>query len=871
MVIVVIKKIKEKVLNNIKENKWIYITFIVSSIIISVIYTFNHIRPFGNNSMLDVDFYHQYGPLLNELYDRVKEGSTLLFSFNTGGGIPFYRNFLNYLSSPFNIILFFFKKENIIMAFSIIIGLKAVMASVTMSYYLKKVFKKDNCFLTVFSIFYAFSGYFCAYYWNIMWLDGMVFLPLIALGINKLVDEDKPIFYTCMLSFMLFANYFIAYMICIFSVLYFLGYFLYKGKYEFYYTLKKFFIFGFFSILAAGLSSFALIPLYHALSSISATTDNFPTFSYSFKLLDYMFNHLTGVSRTVFASDKLPLPNIYPGMLTLLCISLFFINKKINYRAKILALLSIIIFYFSFNVKPFDFTWHAFHVPNDLPYRYSFLYVFVLTTIGYKSILCIKDINKLLVSICSAILIIFVLVALKLEFVNINDTKAIICIILILCYYLIYLISDYKRVPKVLIMVLIVLIPTIECTYGIVSNWSINHDIDTFMQSKPIVQDLITNIRESDNDLYRIEKTDYLTLNDPAWFNYMGISTFSSMAYESVSKFQRNFGLSGNTINSYYYKDFQTPVYNTLFNVKYLIGDTISNDYYNQIDIETKYDSISYLVTKYNYSSSIAYAVNKDIKAWNLVQNNPFQNQKDFINYIMEDDLYEPIKVKEVQNVTIENENFKENTNGEFYYIADAGQKNFIFTLDNPKKQNIYLYVAGSDVAGFEVDSKYYSITSDEFYTLDIGNKDKGEVEVKIYLRDSGNNNIRFYAYSINDEKFQNFYKKIKSESLDVIEYSETYIKGKVNVESDKTMFTSVAYDKGWSVLVDGKKVKTYKIADSYLGFDISKGKHTIEYKYYPEKMKEGVLISFISFVILWLYYFIDKGLKIKKIKKEVK
>ena len=95
------------------------------------------------------------------------------------------------------------------MAFSIIIGLKAVFASVSMSYYLKKTFKKDGLLTCLFGVLYAFSGYFCAYYWNIMWLDGMVFLPLIMLGINKIIDEDNPVVYIVFLAIMLFANYFI--------------------------------------------------------------------------------------------------------------------------------------------------------------------------------------------------------------------------------------------------------------------------------------------------------------------------------------------------------------------------------------------------------------------------------------------------------------------------------------------------------------------------------------------------------------------------------------------------------------------------------------------------------------------------------------
>ena len=185
--------LKDKIMRFIKNNKWLLLTFLLSSVVVSIIYTLQKIAPFGNNSMLDVDFYHQYGPLLNELYDRIKSGESLLYSFNTAGGMPFYKNFANYLSSPFNIILFLFKKENIVMAFSIIIGLKVIFASITMQHYLNKTFKKNNFITMIFGLLYALSGYFCAYYWNIMWLDGMVFLPIIMLGINKIIEEEKPI------------------------------------------------------------------------------------------------------------------------------------------------------------------------------------------------------------------------------------------------------------------------------------------------------------------------------------------------------------------------------------------------------------------------------------------------------------------------------------------------------------------------------------------------------------------------------------------------------------------------------------------------------------------------------------------------------
>ena len=850
----------EKIKKNITNNKWIYITFLISTIIISVIYTLSKIAPFGNNSMLDVDFYHQYGPLLNELYDRVKEGSSLLYSFNTGGGLPFYRNFLNYLSSPFNIVLFLFKKENIVMAFSCIIGLKVIFASGMMSIYLKKTFKKDGVLLTVFSVLYAFSGYFCSYYWNIMWLDGMVFLPLIMLGINKLVDDEKPIFYTIFLSIMLIANYFIAYMICIFAVMYFLGYLFYRYGFSLKKTYKKIILFILFSILAAALVSFALIPLYKALSSISATSDSFPELTLQFKFYELLFNHLTGVNRTVFASDELPLPNVYAGLLTFTGVILFFINKKINIRAKLLAFLILLIFVLSFNLNSLDFIWHAFHVPNDLPWRYSFIYVFIFITIGYYGILRIKDLKKQSVFASSFISLIIILLAYKFSFKNIDFDRTIINIIFVLLYLLIFLFTQFKKINKKIIYALIIIFVSAECIYGIDYNWNIDHDIATFMSDKKTYEKLISETTSKDNDLYRMEKTDYLTLNDAAWYNYKGISTFTSMAYESVSKFQRKLGLSGNNINSYYYKYYNTPIYNTMFDIKYLMGSYIENPYYSYLKTDDKVDLI-----KYNYSSSLLYGVDKKIKGYYPEEYNPFKNQSDFVSLATNTtDIYTDVLVKDVIGGEITSSDFKNNSNGEFNYILDDGQNSITFMLDNKVNQNIYLYINGSNVNGFEVDDKYYSITSDEYYTVDVGTKEIGDVKVKINFKDNNDDGIiKFYAYAIDDDKFKEFYNEINKNILKVTSYSDTLIEGDVTLKSDKVMLSTIAYDTGWKVYVDGKSVDTYKIADSYLAFDIKKGSHKIKLVYYPDGMKLGVITSFISLAIIFIYaIFSDKKQK---------
>ncbi len=855
---------KNSLSNFIKNNKWIFFTGFLSSIIVIFIYLLQKIAPLGNNSMLDVDFYHQYGPLLNELYDRVKQGETLLYSFNTGGGIPFYRNILNYLSSPFNILLFLFRKENIVMAFSIIIGLKAVFSSITMSYYLKNTFRKNTILVSLFSCFYAFCGYFCAYYWNIMWLDGMVFLPLIMVGINKIIQEEKPNVYIISLAVMLFANYFIGYMICIFSVFYFLGVFIYKQNFKFKNILKKCLMYILSSLLAAGLVAFALLPLFCSLSSISATGDKLPSIATSFSITNYVFNHLTGVSRTVFASDILPLPNIYPGMLTLALIIVLFANKKINIRFKIICGATLLFFFFSFNINVIDFVWHAFHVPNDLPWRYSFIYVFVLISIGYYSILRIKDVGIIRLSIPFAIVFIITMLSTKLGFQNITDQKAIICLCLLTTYYVICIIYKYKSVNKKFLYTVFSLLVLFECIYSVNINWQIDHDIKTFMQDKKPYMNLISEAKKDDNGLYRMEKTDYLTLNDGAWYDYYGISTFSSMAYENVSKVQRNLGLAGNNINSFYYKEYQTPVYNTMFNIKYIMGKQIENDYYDFVDMND-----NNTLMKYNYSSSLVYAVNNEVNDWNLVSYNPFLNQSNFVFYSTGvNNVFNKVLVsKKSDNASLQsisNNDFQ----GELSYKINDQSNYIILTLDNKLHDNIYLYIGGNDVKSFEVEDTYYSLTSDEYYVFDIGKTNKDTIDVKINFNEYDEGTIYFNAYTLNKEAFSKFYNIINDESLKISRYNDTFIEGDIKVNDDKTLFTTIPYDNGWSVYIDDKKVATKEI-NSFLSCDIPKGTHKVRFEFYPSKMRLGLIITGVSFMLLVLYNFFAGEKTNKKDKKD--
>ena len=69
--------------------------------------------PLGDNIILRMDLYHQYAPLFAELYDRIFQGNSLLYSFTSGFGSGFLGNYFNYLSSPTMLFVLIFGHANV--------------------------------------------------------------------------------------------------------------------------------------------------------------------------------------------------------------------------------------------------------------------------------------------------------------------------------------------------------------------------------------------------------------------------------------------------------------------------------------------------------------------------------------------------------------------------------------------------------------------------------------------------------------------------------------------------------------------------------------------------------------------------------------
>lgn len=826
-------------MKKIKNNIYVLYTLLLSILIILVFFYINNITPFGSKDFTVIDFYHQYFPMTSELINRILNSKTLLFSFN--GSLPFIRNLYNYLSSPFNILLLPFK-DNLSTGFSLLIAIKAVLASTTICYYLTKNIKNSILSIPI-SISYGFSSYYIAYHWNIMWLDGMIFLPLIILGLEKIIKENKSLLYIITLSISIFSNYYIGYMICIFTFIYFHFYYLLNYKFN----IKDFFIkfknYILYSIISIGIISIVVIPIYFSLSSISATKDTFPSiFETEFNIINFILNNFSLSKPTALISENIPLPNTSSSLLIFILIPLFFINKNINKKEKILYALLLLTLFLCMHNTFINFIWHGFHFPNDLPYRQSFIYIFITIIIAYKSLINIKYINTKKLLITLTVFILLIILSKIIKFDNLQNKVLIINTILLIIYFTILIINIKNKKYTQFALITIVAIETcISCVYNIKPDLN-GKDLDNSIKNYQYIK----NILPQENEFYRIEKIKHDTYNDPALNNYYGISVFSSMTYEDISKLQRKLGNGSNNINSYYY-NLQTPIYNSMFNIKYLVGKFNYNKNFYK---ENKNEGIK----EYKYPLSIAYKVNNNIKNWDTSSNNPFTVQESFIKESTGfDNMFNKLNI-----------NFKdivpEITNNGYFINSRICSIN----LENDRNGDVYLYIDSNNLSSVLVNGESYFIATNEPYIINLGYFSKyDDINVTMYFSygDTSYNEFNIYAYSFNENNFKKAYNSLNDEILNISSFKENHIKGNINLKESGVIFTSIPYDNSWKIKVDNKYIDFYKIGESYIGFNLNEGYHNIEFIYKTKGLKTGAIISTIS-LISTIYLYIKKKLR---------
>lgn len=901
-----IDKNKLTLKNFIYEYKYIVIAFFATAITMITIFFCNKMIPFGDNTILRMDLYHQYGPLFAELFERISNSDSLIYSWTSGLGSCFLGNYFNYLSSPLGFLIFFFDHKDITEAIAVMILIKAALSASTFTYYIKRSLHSQSYVSVAFGVMYSFCGYMLAYYWNVMWLDAMVLLPIVLLGIERIIDHGKMKTFVISLALTMFSNYYMSYMLCIFSVIYFIYYFFInyspldvvdkkiKSKKRIFNNrlIRSGLIFTLAAIITAGLMAGVLVPVYQVLRDSSATSNTFPTqFSSYFSFYDFFANHLANLTTTIRSSGDHVLPNVYCGILTLILAPLYFFTKSISKKEKFATLALLAILLLSFNTNYLNYIWHGFHFPNDLPYRQSFIYSFVLLVIAYKTFIRAKEFTTKHFAGVGVGLLIFVMLVQEMTSKNVSASTVTLTIILIVLYVCIISIFMDKKFHTASVAALLVICVCSEAVMCDSNTVSISVQKDSFVSGYDEFQNVKDKLDTIEGeDFYRMELTDLRTRMDNSWLYYNGASVFSSMASEKMSKLQDRLGMMSNTINSYTYNP-QTPVYNMMFSLDYIVNNTTPDLLAASPNYERVYSYSNYTAYKNNYSLPIAYLADSNLASWandEYIENwnintaaDPFALQGDYFN-LATSGLGSPFIRLYPAYIDYSNiAPFTESINSSAFYFDktnDSFDGAAVFTLIPEADSNIYIYfdVTGSSARSITVTSRQGTMAHsvNQSCILDIGYHNANDTITVNLPLEAAAGTIKFVAYTLDEETFISGYDKLKSQQVLIEEFSDTNIKGRFTATEDCMVYTSIPYDTSWQIYIDGEKVSSEKVipvGGALIGVLVEKGNHNIEFRYELTSLYAGLLITVMTVLAITAYYLIKLLFTYKKNKKRKK
>lgn len=817
---------------------------VLPMLIMLIAYMVNNVFPFGEQSILCSDLYNQYLPFFADLRDTLLHGGSLFFSWNLGLGSNFLALYAYYLASPLNWLLIFVPGGLLIEFMGLLIIIKIGLCGLTFSYYLYQHFGKRDYSITVFACFYALSGFICAYNWDIMWLDVVILAPLVIRGLELLVNEKKPLFYCLTLGLSILFNYYLSMLLCIFLVFYFMiqVILLPKEKWNPKYILSVIGIFAGFSILAAGLSSVLLFPVAKALSATKYVDSSFPEkWKLYFSPFLAFVRHFMNVDTEIGHGHW---PNLYCGVAVFFLLPYWFLCKNVRVREKIVDIVMILIFLFSFSVNRLDFIWHGMNFPNCLPARQSYLYVFFMVTILYKAYLHREEepFYKTVIALIASL----VLIGFGIWF---SDEKyypdyAYLFTVLFLLVEIVLFAACKIGKQKELLQLVLALVILVELTTNLSYSGIMTSNRANYVKNNKAYQVLLKEIKEVEgNDFYRIESRERKTKNDSMYHGFHSATMFSSTTGEQIQKFYYELGLSSSKV--FYWDVSGTPLMNAMLGVRYYFSenDDLDNPFYSFVKKE---GNIS--LYRNEYSLPLGFMVASDLEErWEYTEGNPCEAQDSLAFALGANDiLFE-------EDESIMNEDGKSTyvVKEDGYYYAYVTNKNIDVIEMEVSRMNASAYKKKNKQVknDYLLDCTYCKVNDVITFT----NKDDKKKD----------ENMKIHIYRFDQTAMQQAYESLSRQTMVVDRYNDTTVEAHISVATPGKLVISIPYEEGFTLYVDGKKTEIETFADTMIAVTLPEGEHTIKLKFFPKGFKGGIVVSILS-CCLWgfLFYRASKGKK---------
>ncbi len=846
----------------IKEKDVYVMTFLLASAIMFMVWSIGEIAPFfGKQSLMLVDGVHQYLPFFSEYQQKLRTMDSLQYTFDVGLGNNFLSLWSYYLSSPFNLLILLFSKRNIPVALNVVITCKIILGCLCFTYFLRH---KDaelikDWGVVPFSLFYGFSNFIIGYYWNLMWLDSIYIFPIILLGMRRLMEEKDSRLYIFTLLYCFICNYYISFMICVFLVLWFFT-FHFDGVKDFF---MKGLRFAAGSLIAAALSAVVLLPAYKGIMTTASAEFALPEWKLYGSFADTLRSHL--FKAEVFTNQITDSgTNLYCGMFTIILAVMYLFLKDVKLARKIKYVLLLALFVVSFNEEKLNYIWHGFHNQYGIPNRFAFLYIFLLIFMAYEvwrkkeelwvpGILIAYAAGAMLVAYC------------YFQAEETYDNNVYILSAVLLSAYLVFLLL-YRLVPKIRPVLMWAMVITAVLEVG-ANGRSGFEDVgssdmeyyfgqtETFEALKERVED------EEESEFCRSDILQPIGVDEAVWYNLKSVGIFGSTVRGELVDIMGKMGFYTGANEYLYYG--ATPVTNALFGVKYVYAR--DNNFIN-VDMDAYDTEDNITAYRNNYVLPIGYMVKDDILDYDTANSGPFTVLNEVSGALTGFEpvfcsIYDDLQTRTYgTNMEVA---MRDEFNADYSKANGSARGDIIYTI--PRDMDLYVSCRGTNVKKIAllIDGNEVGYDRYQGQLFHVGKMTTGQtVDIQFELNDGEDQSGELYVYPMEFSRgnFEKFYETLDSQGMEVTSFSSTEIEGDITAKEGQMFMTSIPYDDGWHIYVDGEETDTWIILDGFLGAELEPGEHEIKMVYRCPGMLKGFFLTVLGILCLIGLYRIESG-----------
>ena len=839
------------------------LSFLVPCCIMLLVFALNGKYPFGENALLESDAAAQYYPFLLLLRRTVRSGGSLLYTWRAGLGTNFWAMIAYYCLNPWNLIAIALPESAVQCFLSLSVIIRIGLAGYCTAVFFRTLSGKQDFSGVVFASLYGLSQWFVWNYFQLIWLDAAVLLPLLLAGMIRLVRDRRCGMFTAVLFCSLICNPYFSFITCMMTFFCWICALIILKKPLRTLPREAGRFFG-YALLSGCMAAAVLLPLAFAVRTTGAAGQTMPG------LLEFpdSFPALLGrlVSMT-YPIQHIGLPNLSCSMLGVLLFAGYLTAKRIPLRERLtvfglLAFLLVSLWY-----PPLNYIWHGLHVPNGFIHRFAFLVPFVLLTAGWRFTATLSEAESepLRHRLLQLILMLAAGAGICVCGAVTEATDVILVSVLFMLIYAALYVWQYLR-PKQRPLMLGVLLLGVSAEAFASAQIAVDflpvlYRADD-LAAKPETEQAAAEIRaQAAGKPERTASTTGHGFNPELFCDLpFGGTLYSSLIPAALSDTLSDLGMySGADLNRYFYYPLP-PVSALLTDIRYAVapdGGDFPPQFYAPLG-----DTCA---EQFRYDLPFGFCIPATLETHHGELTLPERQNLLFRGITGKDT---DICILLPAGITADCSDYELTGSDSIAVRSGAAARTcvtFSFTADS---DDWYIYDILPD-AGFSAGMRSLRVFSEdellyqETFTEDSPYVNDGtmcsagkckagqkiRIEIRIAAETAGT--VKVQLARTDEAAFSECLQMLAAYSVVEPHAADTVLSGTVTASAERPLlYLPVPYEKGWHAVVDGSKAEITEAMPGMLGLRLTPGTHTFRLRYVPQGIAAGCAVSIISILL---------------------